>query len=94
MVAAVDGVATTRILNFKRQFERAIMNENQFTDELVNRLDLQIPGCIVKTRKSLLYDLSIDERGMAKLAVDKESGDPVRGGGKGFQQDILIYEAV
>ena len=70
------------------------MNENQFTDELVNRLDLQIPGCIVKTRKSLLYDLSIDERGMAKLAVDKESGDPVRGGGKGFQQDILIYEAV
>jgi hypothetical protein len=70
------------------------MNEDQFTDELVARLDLRINGCNVQTRKSLLYDLSIDERGIAKLAVDKDSGDPIRGGGKGFQQDILIYEDV
>jgi hypothetical protein len=70
------------------------MSEDQFTDELVRRLDLRIPGCKIETRKSLLYDLSIDERGVAKLAVDKDSGDPIRGGGKGFQQDILIYETV
>lgn len=70
------------------------MNEDQFTDELIKRLDLHISGCTVATRKSLLYDLSIDECGFAKLAVDKDSGDPVRGGGKGFQQDILIYESV
>jgi hypothetical protein len=51
------------------------MNEDQFTDELVKRLDLHISDCIVETRKSLLYDLSIDEHGVAKLAVDKVSGD-------------------
>src|SRR5438105_6577802 len=70
------------------------MNEDQFTDDLVQRLDLHIPGCRIETRKSLLYDLSIDEHGVARLAVDKDSGDPLRGGGKGFQQDILIFESV
>lgn len=70
------------------------MNEDQFTDELVNRLDLHITGCKMETRKSLLYDLSIDERGIAKLAVDKDRGEPIKGGGKGFEQDILIYETV
>jgi len=69
-------------------------NEDQFTDELVERLNLHIRGCRIETRKSLLYDLSIDEHGVAKMAVDEDSGDPIRGGGKGFQQDVLIYENV
>jgi hypothetical protein len=70
------------------------MNEDQFTDELVERLDLHISGCKIETRKNLIYDLSIDECGVVNLAVDKDSGNPLRGGGKGFQQDILIYETV
>lgn len=77
-----------------RPLSSVTVNEDHFTDDLVERLDLRIPGCRIETRKSLLYDLSIDEHGVAKLAVDKDSGDPLRGGGKGFQQDILIYESV
>lgn len=70
------------------------MNEDQFTDDLVQRLDLRIPGCQIKTRQNLLYDLSIDEHGVVELAVDKDTRAPLHGGGKGFQQDILIYENV
>jgi hypothetical protein len=70
------------------------MNEDQFTDELVERLVLHITGCKIQPRRNLIYDLFIDERGVVELAVDKDSREPIRGGGKGFQQDILIYETV
>lgn len=34
----------------------------------------------------------IDDQGQVDMGVDSDTGEPVRGGGKGFQQDILIYE--
>jgi hypothetical protein len=43
---------------------------------------------------SLLYDLSVDERGAVQMGVDIDTGEPIRGKGKGFEQDILIYEKV
>jgi hypothetical protein len=40
----------------------------------------------------LLYDLTVDDDGIIRMGVDTDSGEPVRGRGKGFEQDILVYE--
>ena len=69
------------------------MNEKEFTSELVDRLRPQIEGYVVETGKSLFYSLSIDEQGNVPLSLNKED-QPTRGGGTGFEQDILIYERV
>jgi hypothetical protein len=68
------------------------MNENQFTDYLIKKLDLDISPLLIETRKSVLYEMAIDDQGRVDMGVDSDTGEPVRGGGKGFQQDILIYE--
>ena len=68
------------------------MNENQFTDYLIKKLDLDISPLLIETRKSVLYEMAIDDQGRVNMGVDSDTGEPVRGGGKGFQQDILIYE--
>jgi hypothetical protein len=47
----------------------------------------------VVSKKSVLYALSFDEQGQLQLGVDA-AGEPVRGGGTGFEQDILIFERV
>jgi len=47
----------------------------------------------VATKKSVLYAVSFDERGHLQLGVDAQ-GEPVRGGGTGFEQDILVFERV
>jgi hypothetical protein len=69
------------------------MNERQFISELVQELDLKLPDCRVATHKSILYDLTIDDDGVVRMGVDTETGEPVRGRGKGFEQDLLIYES-
>jgi hypothetical protein len=44
------------------------------------------------THQSLLYDLTIEDDGHVRMGIDTETGVPIRGGGKGFEQDILLYE--
>jgi len=68
------------------------MNENEFTDFFIKKLDLDISPFLIETRKSVLYEMAIDDQGRVDMGVDFDTGEPVRGGGKGFQQDILIYE--
>jgi hypothetical protein len=68
------------------------MNEKEFIEKFVAKLDLHIELCAIATHKSLLYDLSIDDDGEIRKGVDPDSGEPVRGGGKGFEQDILIQD--
>lgn len=68
------------------------MTEDEFTDDLVDQLRLGEDRYRIGTRKSVLYDLAINDEGVVDMGVDTDSGEPVRGRGKGFQQDILIYE--
>lgn len=68
------------------------MTEDKFTDDLVNQLQLDRKRYLIDTRKSVLYDLSINDKGVVDMGVDTGSGEPIRGQGKGFQQDILIFE--
>jgi hypothetical protein len=68
------------------------MNEKEFTGEFVTALDLRLDRCLIATHKSLLYDLTIDDDGVIRMGVDPDCGEPIRGGGKGFEQDVLIYE--
>ncbi len=68
------------------------MTENEFTDMFVSLLSLEISPCKIATRKSVLYDMAITDKGIVDMGVDIDTGEPLRGGGKGFEQDILIYE--
>ncbi len=67
------------------------MNENEFITEFITELGLHLEPCLVAHHKPLLYDLTVDDDGIIRMGVT-DSGEPVRGGGKGFEQDILIYE--
>lgn len=69
------------------------MNENEFADRVAGWLPPFVPGCEVATKKSVLYAVSFDERGQLQLGLDAQ-GEPVRGGGTGFEQDILVFERV
>jgi hypothetical protein len=69
------------------------MSETQFADTVAGWLTSYVAGCEVATKKSVLYALSFDEQGQIQLGVDA-AGEPVRGGGTGFEQDILIFERV
>lgn len=68
------------------------MSEKDFITELIDRLNLQVSPCVIDTHRPLLYDLSIDDDGQIRMGVDKDSGEPIRGRGKGFEQDILIFD--
>jgi len=68
--------------------------EDIFTEALVDRLSLNLTSAHVARKMSLLYDLSVDERGAVQMGVDIDTGEPIRGKGKGFEQDMLIYEKV
>jgi len=46
----------------------------------------------VGRKKALLYDLSFDANGRVAMGVDPDTGDPIRGHGKGFEQDILVFD--
>lgn len=68
------------------------MTEDEFTKDLVLKLKLETDRYRIGTRKSVLYDLAINDHGIVNMGVDADSGEPIRGRGKGFQQDILVYE--
>ncbi len=70
------------------------MTEAEFAEEVKNLLKTTLPdGCEIDTKKSLLYSLSFDEQGKLQLGLN-DDGEPVRGGGTGFEQDILVFEKV
>jgi hypothetical protein len=69
------------------------MNEAEFTDELVKLLKAELTDQQVEARKSIFYSLYIDEQGNIPLNLNKQ-GEPIRGGGTGFEQDILLFERV
>jgi len=41
---------------------------------------------------SVLYETPIDDNGVIRMGVDTDTGEPLRGRGTGFEQDILVYE--
>ena len=68
------------------------MNEKEFTEYLIKVLNLQIKPFQIATKKSVLYKMAINDQGHVDMGVNADSGEVIRGGGKGFEQDILIYE--
>ena len=69
------------------------MDEAGFTKALIEQLRPSFPGREIEAGKSIFYSLFIDENGNIPINQN-EKGEPVRGGGIGFEQDILIYERV
>jgi len=68
------------------------MNEREFTDYFIKALNLSIAPFQIATKKKVLYQMAINDKGHVDMGVDIDSGEPIRGRGKGFEQDILIYE--
>lgn len=69
------------------------MDEISFTKVLVEQLRPSFPGQEIETGISIFYSLFIDEDGNIPINQN-EKGEPIRGGGTGFEQDILLYERV
>lgn len=70
------------------------MSEVTFAKAVANKLQDSLSrekGVEIRTKKSLLYAISFDEKGKLRLGMNK-AREPVRGGGMGFEQDILIFE--
>ncbi|MBK7357172.1 hypothetical protein [Propionivibrio sp.] len=68
------------------------MTEDEFTDSLADRIKGALLPHQVGRKQSLLYDLSFDHKGIIRMGVDPDTGVPIRGGGRGFEQDILVYD--
>jgi len=68
------------------------MSEVDFASTFADSVRDYLPrGIEIATKKSLLYAISFDDTGKLQLGVNK-AREPVRGGGMGFEQDILIFE--
>lgn len=65
--------------------------EDEFTDRLASALESLLAPHRIGRKRSLLYDLSFDHKGNVTMGVDPDTGMPVRGQGRGFEQDILIF---
>ncbi len=68
------------------------MTEDEFTDRLVESIAKWLTPYHIGRKRSLLYDLSFDHKGVLAMGVDPDTGEPIRGKGRGFEQDILVYE--
>ncbi|MDZ4684178.1 MAG: hypothetical protein SH850_03760 [Planctomycetaceae bacterium] len=68
--------------------------EDEFADQLAELLKSALAPHRVERKRSLLYDLSIDHLGKVTMGVDPDSGEPIRGRGRGFEQDILVFDEV
>ena len=69
-------------------------SENEFSTQLLAQLEHRLKPHRVAQKMSLLYDLSFDNTGRVAMGVDPDSGEPIRGRGKGFEQDLLVYDEV
>jgi len=68
--------------------------EDDFGVQLLKALKLPTRIGQAACHKSLLYALSIDSDGKVRMGVDTDSREPVRGGGKGYEQDLLIWKPI
>jgi len=68
------------------------VNEGEFVARLTAELAPQLAPHKTEAKRSLLYDLSIDHRGVVTMGVYPDSGEPIRGRGRGFEQDILAFD--
>jgi len=69
-------------------------SEDAFGARLAKRLRPMIPlKYSIETKRSLLYAVSFDDEGKLQLGQDAER-HPTRGGGTGFEQDVLLFESV
>lgn len=68
------------------------MTEDEFTDRLVESIAKRLNPYQIGRKRSLLYDLSFDHKGVLAMGVHPDTGEPIRGKGRGFEQDILVYE--
>jgi hypothetical protein len=68
------------------------MTESEFTKEIVACISARITDAKVGSGISVLYEMPIDDDGVVQMGVDTDSGEPIRGRGTGFEQDILVYE--
>lgn len=69
------------------------MDEKSYTKNLADELQPSFPGYSLETGVSIFYSLYIDEDGNIPINQN-EKGEPIRGRGTGFEQDILLYERV
>lgn len=69
-------------------------SETAFGERLETRLRPLLPRQYeIGTKRSLLYAVSFDDGGRLQLGQDGQR-EPTRGGGTGFEQDLLIFERV
>ena len=67
------------------------MTEERFTELLIDRIGEIPEDYLIEKKLTVLYDLSVSQDGNIHMGVDLDSGYPIRGKGKGFEQDIVIY---
>ena len=68
--------------------------EDKFALDLAGRLRTLVPGLYeIETKRSLLYAISFGDDGKLHLGQDDQL-QPTRGGGTGFEQDLLVFERV
>lgn len=72
---------------------RKNLDEKSYTINLVDKLRPLFSGYELETGISIFYSLYIDEAGNIPINQN-ENGEPTRGKGTGFEQDILLYERV
>ncbi|SRR6266511_3511662 len=66
--------------------------EEAFGEKLATRLrQILPPKYNIETKRSLLYAVSFDDQGSLQLGQNSER-EPTRGGGTGFEQDLLLFE--
>jgi len=68
------------------------MKEQEFTNQLIALVRPSLVDAKVDTGMSVLYEMQVDEDGKVRMGVDSDTGEPIRGRGTGFEQDLLIYE--
>lgn len=68
------------------------LSEDSFADLLVSAITASLHPHKVERKRSLLYELSFDQHGVVAMGVDPDTGEPIRGRGRGFEQDILVFD--
>jgi hypothetical protein len=66
--------------------------EDRFTQELLEAIGNVPSPFVIGAGISVLYELSVNQKGIVDMGVDFDSGMPIRGRGTGFQQDIVVYQ--
>ena len=68
--------------------------EDDFADRLAASIASYLEPHRIERKRSLLYDLSFDHKGIVTMGVDPDTGEPIRGRGRGFEQDIVVFDEV